>query len=82
MPGYPPLAVPDPCFIRNNSSAKLHPSFVEEVFSKLLVADCIEEHFELPYCVNPLSVAEGKKLSRLSLTSCSLTLAFSLQALV
>ena len=40
----------------------MHPSFVEEAVIELLAADCIEEHLELPYCVNPLSVAEGKKL--------------------
>ena len=33
-----------------------------ETISKLLVNDCIQEHFEPPYCVNPLSVAEGKTL--------------------
>ena len=64
--GYelPFIRAPDSCFIRNNHSAtcKLHPSFVEEAISKLLVADCIEEHLEPPYCMNPLSVAEGKKL--------------------
>ena len=27
-----------------------------------MLNDCIQEHCELPYCVNPLSVAEGKKL--------------------
>ena len=54
----PSIRVPDPCFIRN----KFRPSFVEEAISKPLVADCIEEHFELLNCVNPLSVAEGKKL--------------------
>ena len=35
---------------------------MEEAISKLLVSDCIQEHFEPPYCVNPLSVAEGKTL--------------------
>ena len=54
--------VPMPCLIRNNRSAELHPSFVEEAIIKLLAADCIEEHLEPPYSVNPLSVAEGKKL--------------------
>ena len=29
--------VPVPCFTRNNRSAELHPSFVEEDISKLLV---------------------------------------------
>ena len=63
--GYklPFITVPDPCLIRNNRSAELYPSFVEEAIIKLLAADCIEEHLEPLYCVNPLSsVAEGKKL--------------------
>ena len=62
--GYklPFIRVPDSCYIRNNRSAEKHPNFVEEAISKLLVNDCIQEHFEPPYCVNPLSVAEGKKL--------------------
>ena len=58
----PFITVPDPCLIRNNRSAELHPSFLKEAIIKLLAADCIEEHLEPPYCVNPLSVAEGKKL--------------------
>ena len=32
--------VPAPCFTRNNRSAELHPSFVEEDISKLLVEAC------------------------------------------
>ena len=39
-----------------------HPQFVQEAISRLLLNDCILEHYEPPYCVNPLSVAEGKKL--------------------
>ena len=58
----PFITVPDPCLIRNNRSAELHPSFLKEAIIKLLAADCIEEHLEPPYCVNPLSVAEGKTL--------------------
>ena len=46
------IRVPDPCLIRNNRSAELHPSFVEEAIIKLLAADCIEEHLESPYCLN------------------------------
>jgi len=47
--GYklPFIRVPAPCFIRTNSSAKLHPNFVEETISKLLVTNCIVEHIEL-----------------------------------
>ena len=49
--GYklPFIRVPDACFLRNDRSAELHPSFVGEAISKLLVADCINEHFQPPY---------------------------------
>ena len=40
--------------------ALCHPQFVQE--AKFLSSDCIQEHSEPPYYVNPLSVAEGKKL--------------------
>ena len=39
-----------------------YPQFVEEAISKLLLNDCIQEHCEPPYIVNPLSVTEAKKL--------------------
>ena len=50
------------CYLRNNHSALRHPQFVQEAISRLLLNDCIQEHYEPPYCVNALSVAEGKKL--------------------
>ena len=62
--GYklPFIRVPDSCYLRNNRSAEKHHNFMEEAISKFLVNDCIQEHFEPLYCVNPLSVAEDKKL--------------------
>ena len=36
--------------------------FVQEAIRRLLLKDCIQEHYKPPYCANPLSVAEGKKL--------------------
>ena len=63
--GYrlPFVRFPDKSHLRNNRSAVRHPQFVKEAISKLLLTDCIQEHCEPPlYCVNPLSVAEGKKL--------------------
>ena len=62
--GYrlPFVRFPDKCYLRNNRSAVCDPQFVREAISRLLLNDCIEEHCEPPYCVNPLSVAEGKKL--------------------
>ena len=64
--GYklPFIRVPDPCFIRNNRSAELHPSFVEETIIRLLAADCMEEHLEPPYCVNPLLLKTLHSLSK------------------
>lgn len=62
--GYrlPFVRCPDKCYLRNNRSAVRHSQFVQEAISRLLLNDCIQEHYEPPYCVNPLSVAEGKKL--------------------
>ena len=62
--GYklPFVRFPDKCYLGNNRSAERHPQFVEEAISKLLLNNCIQEHRQPPFCVNPLSVAEGKKL--------------------
>ena len=62
--GYklPFSSIPDSCHLRNNRSALSHPDFAENAISKLLFNDCIQEHLEPPYCLNPLTVAEGKKL--------------------
>ena len=54
---YPPS-----CFLANNRSAFQHPDFVTQAISELLANGCIVEHSVPPFCVNPLSVAEGKKL--------------------
>ena len=62
--GYalPLKAFPESAFLNNNCSALNHPSFVEEAINDLLNKRCIEEHDFPPHVVNPLSVAEGKKL--------------------
>ena len=54
---YPPSY-----FLANNRSAFQHPDFVTQAISELLANGCIVEHSVPPFCVNPLSVAEGKKL--------------------
>ena len=46
----------------NNRSAFQHPDFVTQAISELLGNCCIVEHSVPPFCVNPLSVAKGKKL--------------------
>lgn len=49
-------------FFNNNSSAFKHPNFVKEAIEELLRKRCIDEHDNAPHVVNPLTVAEGKKL--------------------
>lgn len=39
-----------------------HPQLLQEAVSKLLLNDCIQEHGEPPFSVNPLFVTEEKKL--------------------
>ena len=53
---------PSKCCLRNNLSARRHGEFVAQAIIELLDNDCIVEHRNPPYCVNPLTVAEGKKL--------------------
>ena len=53
---------PSQCFLKNNRSALQHPGFVAEAITELLSNGCIVEHHVPPFCVNPLTVAEGKKL--------------------
>ena len=62
--GYriPFASYPAPCFLTNNLSALRHPDFVVHAISELLDNGCVTEHSEPPFCVNPLTVAEGKKL--------------------
>ena len=39
-----------------------HRAFVSQAIEELLANKCIQEHDKPPFCVNPLTVAEGKKL--------------------
>ena len=52
---------PSQCFLKNNRSALQHPVFVAEAIM-LLSNGCVVEYDVPPFCVNPLTVAEGKKL--------------------
>ena len=54
---------PSRCFLRNNLSALKHKQFVADAISELLSHNCIIEHEFPPYCINPLTVAEGKKVT-------------------
>ena len=62
--GYriPFASYPAPCFLSNNLSVLRHPDFAVHAISELLDNGYITEHSEAPFCVNPLTVAESKKL--------------------
>ena len=53
---------PSQCFLKNDRSALQHPEFVSEAITELLNSGCIVEHVVPPFFMNPLTVAEGKKL--------------------
>ena len=53
---------PSQCFLKNNRSALQHPGFVAAAIIELLSNGCIVEYDVPPFCVNPLTVAEEKKL--------------------
>lgn len=64
--GYniPFVSCPPPFVKRNNRSAISHAKFVNEAISELLMDSRIEEVFEAPDIINPLSVSvqsSGKK---------------------
>ena len=54
--------IPPPAFEKNNASSLKHKKIVEESIKQLQASGCIQEVTEIPHCVNPLTVAEGKKL--------------------
>lgn len=62
--GYrlPFLQFPPSCYLKNNLSALKHHEFVAQAITELLSNNCIIEHTTPPLCVNPLTVAAGKKL--------------------
>ena len=46
----------------NSKSSLKNSRFLSQAISKLLDNNCIEELDQKPYCCNPLTVAESKKL--------------------
>ena len=52
---------PSKCFLKNNKSALKNSDFVKTAIKQLLSEGKIEECVSVPFCVNPLSVAEGIK---------------------
>ena len=53
---------PTSCHYSNNRSALKHPTFVSYAIKELLKKSCIKECQSPPHCVNPSTVAQGKKL--------------------
>ena len=51
-----------PFFAKNNVSSLKNRVFVEEAIEKLLQGGYVKEVFHKPYCCNPLTVSETKKL--------------------
>ena len=63
MTSYIPfVALPPPCFIKNNKSALDHSEFAANAINELVINRCATEVFSRPYCCNPLSVVCGRKL--------------------
>ena len=62
--GYvlPFKSIPPSAFLPNNKSSFKHHEFVKESILKFLKVRCIRECAEPPTVVNPLPIAEGKKL--------------------
>ena len=52
--------IPDSSIEKNNASARKHPEFVETAIKELLKNGVVKECFEVPYTVNPLTVAQNK----------------------
>ncbi len=59
--GYniPLIAVPPQINLPNNNSAKKHKEFVTEEVSVLLEKGFVQQWWEKPHCINPLTVAEN-----------------------
>ena len=62
--GYclPFITNPPPFFAKNNLSSLRHKQFVESEIANCLKKSYIVEVSTMPYCCNPLTVAENKKL--------------------
>lgn len=58
----PLKSFPKSAFFNNNRSSLKQPNFAQEAIENLLRNRCIGEHDAPPHVVNPLTVAEGKKL--------------------
>jgi hypothetical protein len=52
--------IPEKVVLRNKRSARENPVFVKSEINSLLTKEIISEVDEVPYVVNPLTVAYGK----------------------
>ena len=61
--GYklPFVQEPPPFYAKNNRSSLCNPQFVTSTIEQLLRDQCIKEVDDIPYCVNPLTVAKKGK---------------------
>ena len=62
--GYriPLSCYPVPCYLKNKKYSLSHSQFVRDAISELLSNSCIIEQNFPPFCIKPLTVAEGKIL--------------------
>ena len=58
----PFTSISSPFYASNNKYSLHHPQFVSQAITKLQQNDCVEVLKQKPYCCNPLTVVEGKKL--------------------
>ena len=82
--GYriPLNSVPPTCNLTKNKSARDQPEFVSDAILKLLNGGYVLECPTPPHCVNPLTVAKGKKLLRLVLDLRHVNIQTRLEALL
>ena len=67
--GYklPFRTMPQGTFLKNNKSALKNPAFVRDEILELLNRGCIRETDQIPFVVNPLSVAQNESSKKLRL---------------
>ena len=58
----PFTSISPPFYASNNKYSLHHPQFVSQAITKLQRNNCVEVLKQKPYCCNPLTVVEGKKL--------------------
>jgi hypothetical protein len=64
--------LPESIFLKNNKSARESPSFVTNEINSLISKGCITEVHDMPYIVNPLTVAYSKSGKQRLVLDCRL----------